>query len=157
LANGAGVWRCQPWYVTRPITVMELGCLVTVVGVGSVTRLGVYGSDETGLPVGAPLIETSALNTAVGTGWKGEACAKRLEPGLYWAGLVNQVATVTFRAWMPLQQPSRWVDTATITTNYAYMGRTTSMVAGGLTSPIGAANHSTAANAPRLWAKVVPD
>lgn len=94
-----------PFEVGQATTFDRISVGVTVVGgAGSVIRLAIYNSTA-GLVPNALLDGSGAIVTDVGTGEKSFIINRQLTPGVYWLGIVAQVASPTIR-----QLQSSWSE-----------------------------------------------
>jgi len=95
-ALSTGYVYFSPIYVPKTITIEALGAKVLTVGT-STLQLAIYASDPaTGLPTGAALTSTGNIaDTAVGPVSTSLSSNVRLFPGIYWAAIQANDATVT--------------------------------------------------------------
>ena len=99
----------SPIYILVGGTLTTLNFEVTANIATAVVRLGIYGSDSTGLPTGAALADYGTVAAAT-TGTKTLAVSTALRAGLYWVAAVGQTAAPTLR-FCAGQSP--WVASAT--------------------------------------------
>lgn len=82
-----------PFYVPYVATTTNLATEVTTLGTAASARMNIYASDPlTGAPTGSPLGADVVVSYA-STGVKSGAFTVTLDPGIYWAALVCNVAT----------------------------------------------------------------
>lgn len=84
-AQGNNTLRVCPWYLPNPVTIIRMGCEVTVIGgVGSLFRIGIY-ADNGNLQPGTLLLDAGTVVTDV-VGVPEVTTSLALQPGLYWIG-----------------------------------------------------------------------
>lgn len=98
-----------PSYLLVGATLSSLAFEVSGAIALAVVRLGIYGSDATMLPTGAPIADYGTTLAAT-TGTKTAAVSTALAPGLYWIAVVGQTVAPTLR-FSAGQSP--WVANAT--------------------------------------------
>lgn len=88
---------CVPFEVGQTTTFDRISVGVTVVGgAGAVLRLAIYNSTA-GLVPNALLDGSGAIVADAGLGEKFFTISRQLTPGIYWLGIVAQVASATIR------------------------------------------------------------
>lgn len=144
-AHGTGIATAVPlWTPQGGGSIDRLGCEVTTAAATAVGRLGIYEDDGTGRP-GVLLLDAGTVDAST-TGAKEIAIATLALPDpLYWAVLVSQVASATFRAMrhnglMPVDQDSLGNLMGGETQN----GFTKSGVTGALPTPFAATSQTSA-------------
>lgn len=95
-AGGLGFNWASPLWVPHTVTLDLIACEVTVVAVGGLVRLGIYGSTDQDLP-GTLKIDAGTVDSAGSIGVKTAACATTLTPGLWWLSAVSQTGNATLR------------------------------------------------------------
>jgi hypothetical protein len=131
VAAGAAVTansiRMHPIIIKERVTISELGVRVTTAEAAKNFQLAIYASDPaTKLPTGNALSSTANISSAA-TGVMTAALGANvtLEPGMYWVGILGDIATAVFQAF-----GSNNTNAAVI------LGGTASQVASGTTSSI---------------------
>lgn len=104
VAAGAAVTansiRLCPFYLPRPITVSDLGCRITTLAGGGNIQLAIYASNaSTGQPTGNPLASTGSIATDAAGAFSADITGANvlLVPGLYWAAVIADNATVVLQ------------------------------------------------------------
>ena len=88
--------RVTPWDVESPVTVADLGVIVTTAGSsGAVARLGVFADDGSGAFPGALAVDAGTVNAAATGAPVAANLGVVLRPGRYWAGAVVQGSPTT--------------------------------------------------------------
>lgn len=101
-AGGAlsiGSVRLIPFYLSKTITVSDLGCQITTLAAAGNIRLAIYrGDPATGRPTGTAVVETGNISTAAaGALSAAVTAAATLAPGLYFMAVNSDNATVVLQ------------------------------------------------------------
>lgn len=139
-AIAANSIRFHPIVVKERVTISELAVRVTTAEAGKSFQLAIYASDPaTKLPTGSALRSTANMSAGTtGAMSAGTGTDVTIEPGLYWMGILGDMATAVFQAF------------GSNSTNIAaFLGGTATQVASGTSSSI--AFLSTAATSGSPW------
>lgn len=98
-ALAVGSVRLIPFFLTRPITVSDLGCRITTLAAAGNIRLAIYrGVSSTGRPTGTAVVETGNISTAAAGPFSAAVTAATLQPGLHFMAVNSDNATVILQS-----------------------------------------------------------
>ena len=90
----------HPIYITRRVTISDLGCQITTASAGGNLKIAIYANDaSTGRPSGTPLAETGSISTTSTGNVSADITGSNvtLEAGTYWVAFWSDNSTAAVR------------------------------------------------------------
>lgn len=95
-AQGTGVLTVVPFWVPATFTADRIGAEITTGAATAVGRLGIWSSNSNDFP-STLLVDAGTIDASAASSILTKTISQVFTPGLYWLGLVSQVASATFR------------------------------------------------------------